>query len=529
MSYIDWTIIIFYLLGMIALAVWAGKGQRDEEDYYVAGRSLPWWALGLSTMATQSSANSFIGIPAYVALAAGGGLTWLQYELAVPLAIIFIMIFLLPFFRKLRLVSVYEYLEKRFDSRTRYFMSAVFLLSRSVGTGAGFYAAGIVISVCLGISITASILLIGIITIIYDTIGGMKGVVYSDVVQLVILLGGLIACIWYTASHVGGFAAMISSLPPERWQSIDLSTGLGDGGKAPFWAFLFGGFFLYASYYGVDQSQAQRALSARSVDDTKRTLVLNGLARFPLTILYLLLGVAAGAAYLKFPQIQQAVPLDRPDFLVPQLIIHLLPEGLRALLLAALLAAAMSSLDSALNSISAVTVRDFIQRGRTFSPKRILLISKLTTVGWGLLITLFALFVDKETPVVVTINKIGSAFYGPMLAAFVLGVLSKRIAGPEVIFGVIAGVSVNMFIWISGTNIFWMWWNLIGFVCTVIFSFLGSFFSSQPTNEVINKYTLSGADVLSTERAWAKTYLGLVIYFFAMLIISFSLSRIGAN
>ena len=157
MSPIDWGVIIVYLIGMVILSVYLGQGQEDQDDYYVGGRSLPWWAIGISTMATQSSANSFIGIPAFVALQEGGGLTWLQYELSVPLAMIFVMVFLLPFFRKLELVSVYEYLELRFGRGTRLFMSGVFLISRALATGMGIYAAAIVLTVCLQIPIWATI------------------------------------------------------------------------------------------------------------------------------------------------------------------------------------------------------------------------------------------------------------------------------------------------------------------------------------------------------------------------------------
>ena len=146
MSFIDWTIIIVYLGLMVAFSVYLGKGQESQDDYYVGGRDLPWWAIGISTMATQSSANSFIGIPAFVALTEGGGLTWLQYELAVPLAMIFVMVFLLPFFRKLELVSVYEYLELRFGRPTRLFLSAIFLISRALATGMGIYAAALVLT-----------------------------------------------------------------------------------------------------------------------------------------------------------------------------------------------------------------------------------------------------------------------------------------------------------------------------------------------------------------------------------------------
>ena len=242
MNSIDWAVIIIYLIGMVVLSIYLGQGQEDQDDYYVGGRNLPWWAIGISTMATQSSANSFIGIPAFVALKEGGGMTWLQYELAVPLAMVFVMVFLIPFFRQLELVSVYEYLEFRFGRPTRLFMSGVFLVSRALATGMGIYAAAIVLTVCLGIPIWATILLIGVVTIIYDTIGGMAAVVYSDVIQMGVLLVGIVICISYASDLVGGMSGFISEFPAERWKAIDGSTGLGDQSQTPFWGFLIGGF-----------------------------------------------------------------------------------------------------------------------------------------------------------------------------------------------------------------------------------------------------------------------------------------------
>ncbi|MBW2525863.1 MAG: sodium:proline symporter, partial [Deltaproteobacteria bacterium] len=332
MELLDWSVLAFYIAAMVGMSVYLSRGQESTDDYYVGGRNLPWWAVGVSTMATQTSANSFIGIPAYVALKEGGGLTWMQYELAVPLAMVFVMIFLIPLFRSLRLISVYEYLEMRFDRTTRLVMSAVFLISRGLATGIGVYASAVVLSVCLSLPIWACILIIGVVTVIYDTLGGMSAVVYSDVIQMVVLLGGLILCIVLAAGDVGGLAAAIAAHAPERLEGIQSTHGLGDGAKAPFWGFLVGGFVLYVSYYGVDQSQAQRELSAPTTEDTKRSLVFNGLARFPLTMLYIVMGLAVGAAFLASPELQAAVPEDKLDYMVPIYILHELPMGIKGVL-----------------------------------------------------------------------------------------------------------------------------------------------------------------------------------------------------
>jgi len=270
MTLLDWLVILTYLLGMIGLGFILGKKHTSEEDYYLGGRRLSWWAVGISTMATQTSAISFISKPAFVALRPGGGLTWLQYELAVPLAMIVVLMFLAPLFRKLELVSVYEYLERRFSPSIRYLVSLLFLLSRGLAAGVVVYTTAIVLAVCLGIPLWLTILIIGVVTIVYDTFGGMPAVVYSDVIQMAILLGGVIVCILYAASSVGGFGKIVTAMPAERLNTLDLSTGLGDGSHVPFWGFLIGGFFLFISYYGTDQSQVQRQLSAKSIDDVRQ-------------------------------------------------------------------------------------------------------------------------------------------------------------------------------------------------------------------------------------------------------------------
>ncbi len=521
MTVLDWLIIATYMLGMIGLSAYLGRGQADEADYYLGGRDLPWWAVGISTMATQTSAISFISIPAFVALKPGGGLTWLQYELAVPLAIVFAMVFLLPFFRRLELITVYEYLELRFGPRTRLLVSGVFLLSRGLGTGVGVYASGIVLSVCLGIPVAATILLIGAVTVVYDTIGGMKAVVFSDVIQMFVLVVGLLLCIGFVAVEVGGLGVIFTSLSPDRWRAMDLSTGLGDGSETPFWAFLIGGFFLYSSYYGVDQSQVQRELSAPTIRDTKRSLMLNGLARFPLTLLYLLLGAAAAAIYLRSPALREAVAdSGKADFLIPHLILQQLPQGLRAVLFAAILSAAMSSLDSALNSLSAATMRDFVDKLCSLPPKRQLLFNKLATVFWGVLITGFAFLVGNISDTVVEgINKIGSAFYGPILAVFLMGLLWKRSTATGAVCGLLVGVGTNLMLWLFRPDVHWMWWNVFGLSVAIAVTAVVSRFTPAAPPEKVAAYTLCRSSVWEETKQWWRSYAVLGLYCGVILIV----------
>ena len=517
------------------MSFYLGRGQESQDDYFVGGRDLPWWAVGLSTMATQSSATSFISIPAFVALKPGGGLKFLQWEFAVPLSMIFIMIFLIPFFRNLNLISVYEYLEKRFGPKARTTLATVFLISRGLGTGVGLYAVSIVIAVILGIHTIYAILLIGIITLIYDTIGGMKAVVFSDVIQMGVLLSGIFITCFYACNLAGGIENVLAGMDSARLMTVDFShTGIGDNNEYNFWAMVFGGFFLYASYYGCDQSQTQRELSAPTLHDTKLSLIFNGLARFPLIVLYVSMGVFLAGALHASPEYQNLMAphlaANKFESLLPTFILHYIPSGLKAIIFAAILAAAMSSLDSSLNSLSASTMQDFIERYSNVKgdQKKFLLLSKLTTVSWGIFAILSAIglfYWQSADTVVEIINKVGSIFYGPILATFIMGVAVSSISGAAIITGVICGVLINLYLFLFVPNLSWLWWNAIGFLATSLVSYVLSQSIMKLDKTPSDSLILWHSGVLSNLGKYVKWYLILVVYFVAMLTFSIMIPR----
>ena len=527
MTAADWVVISLYLAGTLGLSAWLGRRQQDPTDYYVGGRNLPAWALGLSILATQSSANSFLGIPAYVALVPGGGLNWLQYELVLPLAMIVVMLVFVPILRGLELVSVYEYLERRFDRPTRLVLSAVFQLSRGLAAGVAVYAAAVVVQVCTDLPLAWCIVGVGGMTVFYDTLGGMRAVVWTDVLQMGVLLLGIVVCGVYAWQIAGGGAAILASLAPERLAAVELAHGLGDGARAPVWGFVIGGLVLYVAYYGVDQGQAQRSLAARSVPAAQQALWLNGLARFPLTLLYCGLGLAIGAVYANSAELRAAVPSQRLDYLVPRFIELYLPAGVRGLLVAAILAAAMSSLDSLLNSLSAATLRDFVEPrlGAQASNRRRLLASRLVTVGWGVVIVGFGLGVGGlASSVVEGINRIGALFYGPLLAAFGCGILDRRARGPGVLAGVAAGLGLNALLaWGLEKQIFWMWWNLSGLLAAVATTWLVSRMLPPPRPEQLQRTTLDGPALRAAWAAQRNTCLALLAASAAMTAVALTL------
>jgi SSS family solute:Na+ symporter len=279
---------------------------------------------------------------------------------------------------------------------------------------------------------------------------------------------------------------------------------------------------LYIAYYGVDQSQAQRTLAATDVRAAQKALVLNGLARFPLTLLYAGLGLAIGAVVLQNDALRAAIPADRLDLMVPRFIEMFVPSGLRGLLVAAILAAAMSSLDSALNSLSAATLRDFVEP-RLRLPSLALLAGRLVTVMWGMLIVLFALVVGGvATSVVEGINRVGALFYGPLLAAFACGMLDRRARGPAVLGGVCAGLVANLWLAYSlGEAVFWMWWNISGLVVAVVVTLGASRLLAPPLPAQLVGTTLNAA---ALRRGWADSralVLLLLVWAVLMAIVAF--------
>ena len=475
---LDWIVIGTYLVFLIAFALWLARGQSNREDYYVAGREMGAWPIAISVMATQCSTNSILGAPAFVAFAAGGGLVWLQYELALPFAMVVLMFIFMPTFNRLQLISVYSYLERRFDSKTRRLVAGLFLFVRAFATAVTVYSIAIVTDLISGIGFFWSVVLLGVFTVIYDAIGGIKGVVYSDVLQMCILVSVLALLLFMLVEGAGGFRAMLEALEPERRRTIDFSHhGFGDGNTFAFWPMLIGGFFLYISYYGCDQSQVQRELCAKNIQETNKALFINGLLRFPLVALYCLVGVGIAVYATGSPDFISELPHTdgSPNYnlAVPLYILTQLPAGLIGLALVALFAAAMSSLDSVLNSLSATTMEDFVRpfAGQGWLSDHELATSRLITLCWGALTLGMAFFVgDIASTVLEAINKIGSLANGPILAVFTLGLLVPRSTGTSVCLGLLAGILFNAWLWLFAPQVSWLWWNVTGFVVTGLVS-----------------------------------------------------------
>ena len=525
MNYLDWTVVAVYGAFLITFSWYLSKKQENIEDYYLGGRNIPWWVIGVSTMATQLGAISFISAPAFVALKPGGGLTWLGFEFAIPAAMIFVMIFLLPVIHRARVVSVYEYLERRFDASTRSIVSLIFQISRALATGVAIYAIGIVLSAILNVPLYPTIIIIGTVTIIYDVWGGIRAVVYSDLVQMGVLTLGIFIC-GLTAYHLlGGWDGLVAGIEVERLKIINFHKhGFGDGEDFSFWALLFGGFFLYVSYYGCDQSQIQRELSARSEDEAKKSLMFNGVVRFVLVVAYLSMGLIIGSFAFQNEEFMNLIPKDKVDYMVPIFVLNYLPHGLIGFIVVALLAAFMSSLDSSINSLSAATMSDLYKRyiRPEAEDRHYFVWSKILTVFWGIVCTGFAFLVGSISDTVIeAINKVGSLFYGPVLSAFLLGIMFGRVNAGGVKLGVLSGVAVNLTLWIWFPGVSWLWWNVTGCLTAIAVGNIWSiFFPNAREAETYER------DKTKPGIKWTGRYVFLALYFVAIIALSYFLERL---
>ena len=282
---------------------------------------------------------------------------------------------------------------------------------------------------------------------------------------------------------------------------------------------LFGGFVLYASYYGCDQTQAQRVLSSRDMSAVRRMLMANGLLRFPVVLLYCLVGLVVGVAVTSDPSLAIRVPADKPDYMMPIYIVERLPNGLIGLLIVAILSAAMSSVSSAMNSLAAVTLEDMKALG--YKPKGEggeTSMARILSLGWGIIMIVLSFFAGSIAPTVIeAINKVGSALYGPILGVFAIAILSRRRSALAANVGLFAGLAVNLYLWKTAPNVFWIWWNFIGLMVTLgVALVIGSILGARAPADAVA--TIAPEDSLRTHRSGAVL---LGVYFIAILLVAF--------
>ena len=549
MSAIDWTIIAVYLVWVIWDGIRLSKHTNEIEGYFLASRSLPWWAVGLSVMATQLSAITMIGTTGQ-GYAVGMGL--LQQYYALPIAMIILAVTFVPFFHNARIFTAYEYLEKRFDAKTRSFTALLFLFSRGMATGAVISAPAVVLSVMIGLDVTTTCLLLALPTAVYTMFGGVQAVAWTDVKQMYLIVFGLaaacIALMLGLPDNVSVGEALQIAGTTGRLQVFDFSTD--PSVRYTFWTGTIGALFLFLSYFGTDQSQVQRYLTAKSIDDARTSLFMSAYWKIPLQALVMIIGVfmflfylftpppmlfnrahdqqvrdsarageyasleqkfgeavaarklaaeqlaeaqRSGAAAVKAARSaafnaeeqrvtglrSEAVSLVKDvtgdssyndiNYVFPTFIVTHLPVGLIGLLMAAIFAAAMSTVSGELSALSTSTVIDFYRRWvrDDGDQAHLLWVSKLATLFWALFASIVAIWASELGSLIEVVNRFGSFFYGSILGVFLLAIGWQRANSTGAFVGLLAGMVVVAWVTIN-TSIAFLWHNLIGAVVVFV-------------------------------------------------------------
>jgi len=475
LNHLDLAIIALYLAGITLFGLRFRKKQRSLRDYFLADRNIPWWAIALSIVAAETSTLTIISMPG---LAYDSNLTFLQVAMGYVVGRIIISVVLLPHYFRGDLYTAYQLIERRFGTRLRTLTASLFLLTRAAAEGVRVYAVSIVVSIALGTGEVSSIAIITLLTLIYTFEGGLAAVIWTDVVQTAIYIGGTLVRVF-----------TILRLVPGGWPAIHAAAA--SAGKlrvfdfAPnfwlpytFWAGLIGGAFFNTASHGTDQLIVQRLLAARNQRESVTALISSGVAIFFQFALFLIVGVMLWA-YYGLP----SASFGKADYIYPKFIVTRLPHGISGLLIAAILAAAMSNLSAALNSLSSSSMMDFYLRRHPQTDDRTQLrLSRISTFFWALLLfSLAVLSLHKVARVIEVGLTIASVAYGALLGVFLLGVLTRRASERGSMVGMLFGFGVELYLWL-GTKVPWTWYVPIGTLVTFVIGYGASLLTNNLHN-----------------------------------------------
>jgi len=463
----DLAIVILYLLGVTALGIYFRRGQQDVRDYFLGGRTAPWWAIALSIVATETSTLTIIGTPA---IAFGGNLTFLQLVFGYVLGRFLIVLILLPGYFRGEFFTAYALIEKRFGARMRSLAASTFLITRAVAEGVRVAAIALVVSVALGTSERLAVFLVIALTIVYTFEGGMKAVIWTDVAQLLLYLVGSAITFFFLLHRIpGGWSevAQVATASGHKFQLFDFSFSLAT--KYTFWSGLIGGSFLTMATHGTDQTIVQRLLAARNERDSRTALIASGFIVLFQFTLFLLVGVLLFVFSQHTPLLAAG---QKADAILPTFLVKEMPTGLAGILLASILAVAMSNASGSINSLAASTVLDFSRlSGHQTDPAKFLKLSRRITLVWGAVLVGFGLV--SWGPLLEAGLTVAALPFGSLLGLFFLGTFDRKATATGATIGMFTGLAVVLSIW-RFTTIAFTWYFLIGSAVTF---FIGSLMS----------------------------------------------------
>lgn len=473
---LDLAVIAGYLVAVTVFGSRFRHSQKSLKDYFLGGRDAPWWAISLSIVAAETSTLTIIGTPA---LAFGSDLGFLQLVFGYLLARIFISLVFIPAYRRGEMYTAYELIRRRFGEGLRRFTAGTFLITRALAEGVRVFAISIVVSVVLGTGDTASIVIITLLTLLYTFHGGMTAVIWTDAVQMALYVSGALLSFWMVLENIpGGWAAAAPlAAAAGKFRIFHFETWFADPGffseTYSFWAGVLGGCFLSTATHGADQLVVQRLLAARTEAESKAALLASWVVIFLQFTLFLLIGVLLFVFYEQ----NGLAPPEQLDRLYPGFVWNFLPPVVSGIVVAAILAAAMSNISAALNSLASTTVMDFYipLTGRSGKEQgKLLNVSRIATLFWGVVLLAIGIVAGQISQSVLEDGlAVASVPLGAMLGVFSLGVLTKSTSQTAAGVGMGAGFAAIAYVTFA-TSIAWTWYVVIGATVTYLVGLLAS-------------------------------------------------------
>src|SRR5262245_26022639 len=456
---VDYAVIVGYLVAITLFGSWFAKFQKTTRDYLLADRSVPWWAICFTVVATETSTLSFIGVPAQ---AYGGNLTFLQLAFGYIIGRLLVSVLFIPAYFRGELVTSYELLNRRFGPEVKIVASVIFLITRSLADGIRLFATALVIAVVTQVPVTWTVVLLGVAMIIYTVRGGAAAVIWTDVVQMFVYIAGAIVVFVALLGRIpGGWDAVVTSATAAgKFTIFNFTTDLHV--TYTLWAGLVGGVALTLATHGTDQFLVQRLLAARSQREAGLGLVLSGILVFAQFALFLVIGAMLFTYYQ-----QTGTPtIGRTDEILPHFIIDTLHGGVAGFIVAAIVAAALSP---SLNAMAAVTANDFYKRfvRPNADDATLLKVARQATIGWGvvqLAVAIGAQWIDRS--VLDSGLAVLSLAAGPVLGAFLVGTMTRSVGSRAMLIGMVAGIAVVTWVWYTNATA-WTWFAFVGAAVTV--------------------------------------------------------------
>ncbi|MEM9669196.1 MAG: sodium/solute symporter [Pseudomonadota bacterium] len=466
---LNWAIVILYLVANLLLGYMMSRKVKTAADFQLGTKTLPWWAIGISVVATYVSALSFLGGPAW---AYGDGMAALAIHINYPLVIFVVIVLFLPFFFNSGVASIYEYLERRFGPTSRSVMAILFLVTQVITTASILTATAVVITFVTGIDVGLAIIGMTFVVLIYTLMGGMNAVIWTDVLQGVILFLGAGIVLWGLLNAVTPLSGALDYLATDG-KLNPINTDLDFSVAPTVWAGVFAMTLFHITVYGSNQMMVQRTLAAKNIGDAKKSYLLMGFGAFFIYFLFFFIGALL---YVHF----KGEPFEQPNEIILVFAESLSVPGLMGIIAAAVLSASMSSLSSALNSLATVSTTDFYQRffRKNESDTHYLWSTRIFTLVWAVLaIPVAFAFVRSGGSILETLSAVGAYLVGAKLAMFGLGFLSKHTSERGLLIGVVAGF-IALF-YLAGfaplgveplMDVAWPWYAVIGGAVNIIVS-----------------------------------------------------------